>query len=94
MHFSEPYVNDLVTIKVMEPQKKEDIILSSNQEDESKFNRDVMYLTSVNLSALELLTTLEKSSKCTIDKYLSELSYSNREALFCILCKIDKNLGD
>jgi hypothetical protein len=94
MHFSEPYVNDFVIIKEMEPGSKEDIRLSNNQENERFFETGNLYRSFENISAIELLITLEKSDKNSIDRYLNELSYSKREALYYALSKMDKNLDE
>lgn len=78
----------------MEPQEKEDIRLSSSQENESMLEADILYLSFGSLSAFELLTTLEMSNKNSIDNYLKEMSYSKKVALYCTLRKMDKNLDD
>jgi len=78
----------------MEPQEKEDIRLSSSQENESMLETDILYLSFGSLSAFELLTTLEMSNKNSIDNYLKEMSYSKKVALYCTLRKMDKNLDD
>jgi len=77
----------------MEPQKKEDIRLSS-QENENMLETDILYLSFGSLSAFELLTTLEMSNKNSIDNYLKDMSYSQKVALYCSLRKMDKNLDD
>jgi len=78
----------------MEPQEKEEIRLSSSQENESMLETDILYLSFGSLSAFELLTTLEMSNKSSIDNYLKEMSYSKKVALYCTLRKMDKNLDD
>ena len=78
----------------MDPQEKEDIRLSSSQENESMLETDILYLSFGSLSAFELLTTLEMSNKNSIDNYLKEMSYSKKVALYCTLRKMDKNLDD
>jgi len=78
----------------MDPQEKEDIRLSSSQENESMLETDILYLSFGSLSAFELLTTLEMSNKNSIDNYLKEMSYSKKVALYCTLRKMDKNLED
>jgi len=77
----------------MEPQEKEDIRLSS-QENENMLETDILYLSFGSLSAFELLTTLEMSNKNSIDNYLKDMSYSKKVALYCSLRKMDKNLDD
>ncbi|MBP1671959.1 MAG: hypothetical protein H6Q22_1531 [Bacteroidetes bacterium] len=94
MHFSQPYANDFVIIKEMESGNKEDISLSNNKENESLFETDVLHGPFENLSAIELLITLENSNKSAIDKFLNEMSYSKRETLYYALSKMDKNLGE
>jgi len=78
----------------MDPQEKEDIRLSSSQENESMLETDILYLSFGSLSAFELLTTLEMSNKNSIDNYLKDMSYSKKVALYCSLRKMDKNLDD
>lgn len=94
MHFSQPYANDFVIIKEMEPRSNEDIRFSNNQENEGLLETDVLHGPFENLSAIELLITLENSNKSAIDKYLNEMSYSKREALYYALSKMDKNLDE
>jgi len=94
MHFSEPYVNDFVIIKEMEPVNNEDIRLRNNKENESFFETDGLYRPFEKLSAIELLITLERSDKNSIDRYLNEMSYSKKEALYYALSKMDKNLDE
>jgi hypothetical protein len=94
MHFSEPYVNDFVIIKEMEPVNNEDIRLRNNQENESFFETDALFRPIGNLSAVELLITLENSNKHSIDKYLNEMSFSKKEVLYYALSKMEKNLDE
>lgn len=94
MHFSQPYANDFVIIKEMESRSNEDIRLSNNQENEGFFETDVLHEPFENLSAIELLITLENSNKSAIDKYLNEMSYSKREDLYYAFRKMDKNLDE
>jgi len=94
MHFLQPYANDFVIIKEMEPVNNEDIRLRNNQENESFFEADGLYRPFEKLSAIELLITLERSDKNSIDRYLNEMSYSKKEALYYALSKMDKNLDE
>ena len=94
MHFSQPYANDFVIIKEMESISNEDIRLSNNQEKECLLETDVLHGPLENLSAIELLITLENSNKSAIDKYLNEMSNSKRKDLYYALSKMDKNLDE